>query len=57
MAFVIATTGYKGGVDAATLVKNWGIRSEAAKRARLVTNQTGDKMNGPSKFNQNVQKQ
>jgi hypothetical protein len=31
----------KGGVDAATLAKKWGIRSEAAKRMRLVTTQRG----------------
>jgi hypothetical protein len=31
----------KGGIDAATLVKNWGIGIEAAKRTRLVTTQRG----------------
>jgi hypothetical protein len=31
----------KGGVDAATLAKNWGIGLEAAKRTRLVTTQKG----------------
>jgi hypothetical protein len=29
----------KGGIDAATLAKNWGIGIEAAKRTRLVTTQ------------------
>jgi hypothetical protein len=32
---------YKAGVDAETLVKNWGIGIEAAKRTRLVTTQRG----------------
>jgi hypothetical protein len=31
----------KGGIDAATLAKNWGIGIEAAKRTRLVTTQRG----------------
>jgi transcription initiation factor TFIIIB Brf1 subunit/transcription initiation factor TFIIB len=31
----------KGGIDAATLAKNWGIGIEAVKRTRLVTNQRG----------------
>jgi hypothetical protein len=31
----------KGGIDAATLAKNWGIEIEAAKRTRLVTTQRG----------------
>jgi hypothetical protein len=31
----------KGGIDAATLAKNWGIGIEAAKRTRLVTFQRG----------------
>jgi hypothetical protein len=31
----------KGGMDAATLAKNWGIGIEAAKRTRLVTTQRG----------------
>jgi hypothetical protein len=31
----------KAGVDAATLVKNWGIGIEVAKRKRLVTTQRG----------------
>jgi hypothetical protein len=31
----------KGGVDAATLAKNWGIGIEAAKRTHLVTTQRG----------------
>jgi hypothetical protein len=31
----------KGGIDAATLVKNWGIGIEAAKRTRLVTTKRG----------------
>jgi hypothetical protein len=31
----------KGGIDAATLAKNWGIGIEAAKRTRLVTTQMG----------------
>jgi hypothetical protein len=29
----------KGGIDAATLAKKWGIGIEAAKRTRLVTTQ------------------
>jgi hypothetical protein len=31
----------KGGIDSATLAKNWGIGIEAAKRTRLVTTQRG----------------
>jgi transcription initiation factor TFIIIB Brf1 subunit/transcription initiation factor TFIIB len=31
----------KGGIDAATFAKNWGIGIEAAKRTRLVTTQRG----------------
>jgi hypothetical protein len=31
----------KAGVDAATLVKSWGIGIEASKRTHLVTNQRG----------------
>jgi hypothetical protein len=31
----------KGGIDAATLAKNWVIGIEAAKRTRLVTTQRG----------------
>jgi hypothetical protein len=31
----------KGGIDAATFFKNWGIGIEAAKRTRLVTTQRG----------------
>jgi hypothetical protein len=31
----------KGGIDAATLAKKWGIGIEAAKRTRLVTTQRG----------------
>jgi hypothetical protein len=31
----------KGGIDAATLAKNWGTGIEAAKRTRLVTTQRG----------------
>jgi hypothetical protein len=31
----------KGGIDAATLAKNWGIGIEAANRTRLVTTQRG----------------
>jgi transcription initiation factor TFIIIB Brf1 subunit/transcription initiation factor TFIIB len=31
----------KGGIDAETLAKNWGIGIEAAKRTRLVTTQRG----------------
>jgi hypothetical protein len=31
----------KGGIDAATLAKNWGIGIEAAKRTRLVTTKRG----------------
>jgi hypothetical protein len=31
----------KGGIDAATLAKNWGIGIEAAKRTRIVTTQRG----------------
>jgi hypothetical protein len=31
----------KGGIDAATLAKNWGIGIEAAKMTRLVTTQRG----------------
>jgi hypothetical protein len=31
----------KGGIDAATLSKNWGIGIEAANRTRLVTTQRG----------------
>jgi hypothetical protein len=31
----------KGGVDASTLAKNWGIGIEAAKRTRLVTTKRG----------------
>jgi hypothetical protein len=36
-----ATTRERGGVGAATLAKNWGIRIEAAKRMHLVTTQRG----------------
>jgi hypothetical protein len=32
---------YKGGIDAATLAKNWGIGLESAKRTHLVTTQRG----------------
>jgi hypothetical protein len=32
---------YKGGIDAATLAKTWGIGIEAAKRTRIVTTQRG----------------
>jgi hypothetical protein len=38
MDSVIATTRYKGGVDATTLANNWGIGIEASKGMRLVTN-------------------
>jgi hypothetical protein len=31
----------KGGIDAATFAKNWGIGIEEAKRTRLVTTQRG----------------
>jgi hypothetical protein len=31
----------KGGIDAATLAKNWGIGIKAAKMTRLVTTQRG----------------
>jgi hypothetical protein len=41
MASVVATTRDKGGVDAATLAKNWGIGIEAATSAHLVTTQMG----------------
>jgi hypothetical protein len=40
MYSVIATTREKGGVDAATLAKNWEIGIESAKRARLVAAQS-----------------
>jgi hypothetical protein len=44
-----ATMRNKGGVDAATLAKNFGIGIEASKRARLVTTQRGvSKMIHPS---------
>jgi hypothetical protein len=39
----------KGGVDAATLAKNWGIGIEAVKRMHLV------KMDNPPKFDEMVQ--
>jgi subtilase family serine protease len=32
---------HKGGIDAATLAKNWGIGIEASKRTRLVTTERG----------------
>jgi hypothetical protein len=41
MSSVIAITRDKGGFDAVTLAKNWGIGIEAAKRTRLVTTQRG----------------
>jgi hypothetical protein len=39
MAYVIATTMDKGGIDAETLANNWGIGIEVANRARPVTAQ------------------
>jgi hypothetical protein len=33
----------KGGIDAATLAKNWGIGIKASKRKRLVTTQRGNR--------------
>jgi hypothetical protein len=41
MASMVATTRDKGSIDAATLVKNWGIGIEAAKRTLLVNTQRG----------------
>ena len=41
LSAVYATMRDKGGVDAATLAKNWGIGIDAAKRTRLVTTQRG----------------
>jgi hypothetical protein len=49
VSYIHATMRDKGGVDAVTLVKNFGIGIEAAKRTRLVTTQRGvSKMIHPS---------
>jgi hypothetical protein len=40
----------KGGIDAATLAKNWGIGIEAAKRKCIVITQKGDTKYGSPKF-------
>jgi hypothetical protein len=41
VSLVNSETRDKGGVDAATLAKNWGVGIEAAKRTRLMTTQRG----------------
>jgi hypothetical protein len=41
VSMVKSETRDKGGIDAATLAKNWGIGIEAATRTRLVTTQRG----------------
>jgi hypothetical protein len=51
-----ATMRDKGGVDAVTLAKNFGIGIEAAKRTRLVTTQRGGgEENDPPKSQQTLQ--
>jgi hypothetical protein len=47
----------RGGVDPATLAKNWVIGIEASKRTCLVTTQMGDKEYNSPKFDKAVQYQ